>query len=93
MSAGVQGAYSGGYLATFTGTLNPSPTWPTLGSVGTVNYACDGVGNCPGYVSYLATYFTSYGSFVQPWWGWQYSTASHGTWINASAGNSGDITG
>ena len=93
VSAGVQGNYSGGYYATFTGTLLSSPLWATSGSVGAVDYACNGSGTCTGYINYLDQYFTSTASFAQPWWGWQYFAGAHGSWVNSSAGNSGDITG
>lgn len=93
--AGIKGTYNGGYSATFTGTLLASPAWRTNGSVGTVDYACDTAGNCPGYVSWIGQYFTvgSAADFNYVWWGWQYKAGKNGTWTNSSDGNSGDIAG
>jgi len=92
IGANVKGEFSGGYRATFTGTLLTTPLWPTHGSVGTVDYQCDALGNCSGYVDWVAQYFTPYSSFVQTWWGWSYKASGHhGTWVNSIAGNSGDI--
>lgn len=86
----VNGDMNGGYRATFNGTLTPG-SWPTNGSVGTTNYQCDIFANCPGRVDWVAKYFPGYTSFAQPWWGWRYDGGSHGTWINSSDGNSGNI--
>jgi len=41
MNQPINGNMSGGYRATFTGTLASSPSWPTHGSVGTTNYQCN----------------------------------------------------
>jgi hypothetical protein len=80
----------GGYQATITGSLLATPTWKKSGNVGTFNYACDLSGNCPGKVDWVAQYFgPSYG-FNFDWWGWTYQ-ASHGTWVNAITGNTGDV--
>lgn len=87
----VNGKMSGGYRATFNGTLSGSPAWPTNGSVGTTNYRCNIVADCPGRVDWVGQYFPGYSNFDQPWWGWQYKAGSHGTWINAVDGNSGNI--
>jgi hypothetical protein len=93
VGAGVTGNFSGGYTATFTGTLNPSPSKPTHGNIGTFNYNCDASGNCPGYVSWTDIYFTNVSNFNEDPWGWTYVTCNNGSWVNASTGNSGDITG
>jgi hypothetical protein len=99
----VNGSMSGGYRATFTGTLSvQDPTnWPAYGHVnGTTDYACvvylnkNDSSNCLGVVDWLSKYFTStddFASFTQPWWGWKYDGGSHGTWINSSDGNTGNI--
>lgn len=94
VSAGVEGTFEGGYRALITGTLNPSPSYKTRGDLGLFNYNCDMSFNCPGYVDWTQVYFTGGpSSFNEVWWGWQYHGAKHGTWINSSDGNSGDITG
>lgn len=89
-----RGEFKGGYRATIGGSLLLNPTWPTHGSVGTIDYQCDINHNCPGYVSWPAQYFGPGYSFDQPWWGWIYhGDDDSGTWINAITGNFGDILG
>lgn len=87
----INGDQFGGYRAILTGTLNPSPTWPTNGNVGTTNYKCDLSGICPGIVSWLGVYFNPTPTFDYSWWGWQYKAGSHGTWVNECA-NGTDTT-
>jgi hypothetical protein len=93
----INGPFSGGYRAILTGgTLLATPLWTTHGSVPTTNYQCDLTGNCPGNVNWVTQYFSGIdvnnsAEFNQEWWGWKYNGGSHGTWINASTGNSGDI--
>ena len=92
IGADVNGRMSGGYRATFNGTLLSSPLWSTTGNVGVFNYDCDLHANCPGRISWLEQYFgPGYSNFDQPWWGWKYVAGTHGTWINASTGSSGNI--
>jgi len=89
-----RGEFKGGYRATIGGSLLSNPTWPTHGSVGTIDYKCDINANCPGYVSWLAQYFTPGYSFDQPWWGWIYrGDDGSGTWVNAITGTFGNILG
>jgi hypothetical protein len=84
IGANVKGDFSGGYRATFTGTWLQTLLWPTHGNVGTVNYNT-------GYVDWVGQYFT-YSNFDMVWWGWSYKASGHhGTWVNSSDGNSGDI--
>ena len=87
----VNGPFSGGRRATITGTLLATPLWPTSGSVGTTNYQCDINANCPGFVSWPDQYFSAGYTYSDDWWGWKYDGGSHGTWINAISGNSGNI--
>lgn len=83
IGSNVRGEMRGGYRATFTGDLKDNPTWPTHGNVGTIDYQCDILGNCPGYVSWTAQYFDNFDNFDQPWWGWIYkANGRHGTWLN-----------
>lgn len=92
IAAGIEGTFEGGYRATITGTLNPSPSYRTKGNIGTFDYGCDvDTGSCTSLFSWLATYFTS-SSFTYDWWGWVYHGGSNGTWVNSSDGNQGDIT-
>jgi hypothetical protein len=97
---GVVGNFDGGYVATFTGTQNANPSvngvaLKTKGSIGKFDYACDDTGACPGYFDWVAVFFgpDADASFTYSSWGWTYHTSSNGTWINASSGNLGDITG
>ena len=83
---GVTGTMNGGYTATITGALLADPLWATRGHLDTLDYTSGGV-------SWLNQYFESGYVFNYEWWGWQYNAGSHGTWINAIDGNSGDITG
>lgn len=89
----VEGEMRGGYRATFNGTLLATTLWPKTGNVGTFDYDCDLAGNCgPGRVDWVGQYFgPGYTGFDKPWWGWTYNAGSHGTWINASEGSSGNI--
>jgi hypothetical protein len=93
----VNGKFSGGRRATIVGSLLASPLWATHGSVGTTNYQCDINGICPGFVAVFGTgswadkYFVTGATNVDAWWGWKYNGGSHGTWINALSGNSGNI--
>lgn len=89
--APIQGYLSGGRRAIIVGTLLTTPTWPTHGSVGTTNYQCDINGTCPGIVKWADKYFSTGYTNTDAWWGWRYTAGSHGTWINAVTGNSGNI--
>jgi len=91
-NAPVNGPFSGGERATITNaTLLATPTWTTNGNVGTFNYKGDLNGNKPGSVVWQDQYFTSGYTSNDDWWGWKYDGGSHGTWINAISGNSGNI--
>lgn len=97
ISAGITGTSEGGYRALFNGTLNPSPTEPTTGNLGTMDV------NTSSF-DWGQVYFGT-GNLNLVWWGWIYRTPQNGTWVNACAasdppnhnpacpGNSGDITG
>lgn len=93
VGAGVKGEMNGGYRATFDATLKATPSKPKFGNLGKFDYQCDVLGNCPGRVSWLGFYFDNVNNFDQPFWGWKYKTGHNGSWVNASTGNSGDITG
>ena len=75
------------------GTLNTSAT-PIADPDCTLAGACDGLTG-----KWVAYYFgagATYNYSPSPAdstgsWGWTYSTCGHGTWVNANAGNSGDI--
>jgi hypothetical protein len=80
VSAGITGKLKGGYTTTLlTGTLDSNQ--PTRGNLGTFDH-----NNRPSFMSYELS-----GALAD--WGWVYQTENNGTWINASTGSSGDITG
>jgi len=87
----INGDFSGGRRATIVGTLLTTPLWVTHGGVGTTNYQCNIFGTCPGVISWPGQYFNSGYTYNDDWWGWKYEAGSHGTWINAISGNSGNI--
>jgi hypothetical protein len=95
--AGIRGFFYGGYrTVSFTATQRATPlgSWPTQGFVGVVDYKCNATtADCPGYIDWVAQYFTdkSGPTLDLAWWGWEYRAGRHGTWVNASTGNSGDI--
>jgi hypothetical protein len=94
VSAGIAGAFIGGYRATqFTGTLLASPAAKTHGNIGTFDYMCDPTFTCPGFVDWTTLYFSTTSGFNLDWWGWIYHGGSNGTWVNAVSGSTGDITG
>ena len=86
-----RGPIQGGYAATIVGTPLASPAWTTNGNVGTTDYQCDIQGNCPGAISWVDQYFNSGSSFTYNWWGWIYRAGGNKVWVNASAGNQGDV--
>jgi hypothetical protein len=93
VSAGISGRINGGYTTTeFTGTLNSSPAYSTRGNLGSFDLQCVDANTCPGahpsFLSYVTPVTWDYAN-----WGWTYHTAKNGDWLNASSGNSGDITG
>jgi len=97
ISAGITGTSEGGYRALFTGTLNPSPTEPATGNLGTMDATTS-------TFDWGQVYFGT-DNLNLVWWGWIYRTPRNGTWVNACAaseppnynaacpGNAGDITG
>jgi len=87
----VRGHMQGGYRATFTGTFDPQ--LPTNGNIGPYDYTCNPDFSGCNYFDWLGAYFSSYADFDQPYWAWFYNTRTNGSWLNASTGNQGDITG
>lgn len=93
VSAGVRGVLDGGYRSTvFQGTFAPS-AYPTRGYLGTFDLGCDVDPGCGGAHPTPAAYFSSTSGFDLAWWGWIYRAGRHGTWLNASTGSAGDVTG
>ncbi len=89
--AGITGTFQGGYLATFTASAKPDPSYRSNGNLGTFDYH-----DRTTPFDWLGAYFVSsddFADFSQPWWGWIYHAGKNGTWGNASTSNQGDITG
>lgn len=84
LASGIQGAFEGGYQANFDGTF--TPTLKTNGTLPSVNYSVGGF-------DWVGAYFTDNTTFDQPYWAWNYHAGNNGSWVNASTGNLGDITG
>ncbi len=87
------GTFKGGYRGKITGTMKATPDLSTKGSIGTVDYHCDLVANCPGAFDWMSKYFATGATgftFNYQWWGWEYKYQNK-TWVNSSDGNSGDI--
>jgi hypothetical protein len=106
IAAGITGNSEGGYRALFTGTLNPSPAYPSRGDLGTFDYGWDGTDSGANTITpfdWSQIYFGT-GNLNLVWWGWIYRTPHNGTWVNACAAtdapnfnpacpsNAGDIT-
>lgn len=84
VGAGVTGTFEGGYQANFDGTF--TPTLKTNGNLPLVDYSVEGF-------DWVSAYFTGNTTFDQPYWAWNYHAGNNGSWVNASTGNLGDITG
>jgi hypothetical protein len=91
IGSGVAALMKGGRRALISGSLLPVPRWPTRGSVGTVDYKCDTTGYCASPVSWVEQYFAPGNTYSDAWWGWFYEAGSHGSWLNSSQGNWGNI--
>jgi len=92
IAAGITGTIKGGYVMTINEMLVSNPTYQTRGNIGTFDYQCDTVGNCPGAVNWIEAYFGPSPSYSYVSWGWTYHGGKNGTWVNSSDGNLGDIT-
>jgi len=85
VDAGISGRLNGGYVAMIpAATLDPSPAYATHGNLGSFDSSAR-----PSFLSY----FSGSPDWDFASWGWAYHTAKNGNWLNAAAGNSGDITG
>ena len=90
---GVVGTFEGGYSSTvFSATLKSSPDNRVRGSIGTFNYQCNAFG-CSNSSDWTTFYFDNVSGFDLSWWGWTYHAGNNGSWVDASSGISGDITG
>ena len=93
------GTFQGGYVATFSGTFNP--TLKTKGNIGSFDFGGTkadiilgtyGSGQTGSTVpfSYISAYFTGVTNFNYIDWGWTYHYKGQ-TWNNYSSGTTGDI--
>jgi hypothetical protein len=83
LDAGISGVINGGYTTGVYSSSFSSSDYATKGHLGTF----DANAAHPSILSYTPQW-----PYSQPYWGWSYHTAKNGDWVNASAGNSGDIT-
>ena len=94
LAGGFTGSMAGGYTATFSGSPNLNPGYPTSGYIGAFDLGGGAGGNTASF-GWVSTYFTvtdGFASFAAPTWGWAYQGGSCGTWYNTYLGSSGDIT-
>lgn len=92
VSAGIKGDISGGYTTgNFTASFLEHPDYRTFGNAGTFDLQCTDAYNCPGAHPTISSYVS--GSYDLTWWGWKYTTARHGHWINSIDADTGDIIG
>lgn len=93
IAAGITGSMTGGYRATITGALNPSPAFKVKGNLGTFDYGWTGDpdNGSPNPFRWTEIYFLSGYVFNFDWWGWVYNAAGNVIWFNTD-GNAGDIT-
>jgi hypothetical protein len=93
LAAGITGNIHGGYRALFSGALVANSAQPTFGNLGTFDYGWDGTDAGASNLhtfDWSQVYFGT-GNLNLVWWGWIYQAPGHGTWVNASTGNAGDI--
>jgi hypothetical protein len=71
-----------------------SPTVPTTGHIGDVDAGCNQQGECTS-TAYRVTsrYFARVNSIQFGWFSVKYDGGSHGTFVQSTDGNVGDITG
>jgi len=93
LTAGITGTISGGYrTVVFNGSLMTDPAYNTHGQLGSFDLQCDRNQNCPGDHPTISSYVSGWDGSLS-WWGWTYKTPQNGIWVNALAGNTGDIEG
>ena len=93
LTPGIEGTIEGGSTGTVTGSLKTSPSKRIRGNIGSIDLGCDPLtGTCTVVGSWLDYYFNSGYVFSYNWWGWIYHGGNNGSWVNATTGNSGDIT-
>jgi hypothetical protein len=92
VSGGVTGSLIGTDFLRIGGIF--SPTVPTTGYIGTVDAGCNQQGQCTD-TSYrvVSRYFARANSINFGWFAVTYDGGSHGTFLQSTDGNVGDITG
>ena len=88
-----KGSVEGGYFATVTGTLNPSPLWRTNGMVGTIDLvvAIRPPAPAPALPPTGPRCTSPAASVSLDWWGWIYHGGRFVKWVNSADGSSGTI--
>ena len=81
VAGGITGTFDGGYVTTdIVGKFKP--TYATQGDLGTFDTKCDLYFNCSGPHPSWLSYFKNPTAQEFVDWGWQYTTQSHGTWLD-----------
>lgn len=101
VKADVDGFMNGGRIATFTAHISPDVfklVSAGFANLGTVDYKCNGNGNCPGRYNWYDKFFKDVSNYNDQSWGWKYQVSlpklmkcSSSLWYNTASGNSGDI--
>ena len=92
VSGGVTGSLVGTSYLSISGIFSPSV--PTTGHIGDIDAGCDQQGQCTS-TAYRVTnrYFARVNTVKFGWFSATYGGGSHGTFIQSTDGNVGDITG
>jgi hypothetical protein len=96
ISAGITGSFRGGTRATFSGTFDPGIA--TSGDLGTFDSSCEisddrAAATCDGDGGFATDFFPERRDWTPVWEVWLYNGGAHGTWLQTTAGNAGDILG
>jgi hypothetical protein len=98
LEASVVGTFQGGATQIIYGVFNPGQN-RTKGSIGKYDADCNPeTGLCPGgggsvFNSWIDDYYEAGFRRTYLWWGWVYHGGNNGSWVNATGGNQGNITG
>lgn len=69
------------------------PKVPVTGSIGTIDYACDALLSCPGFVDWRSLFFLETGASGLESYSWGFSGGTYGTYVKRDFGIAGDIVG
>ena len=96
VNPGITGSIRGGRRFTFTGDWRPSRQ--TTGNLGVISSGCTIATNrlsftCQTQLKWESFFFASWSHSAGLYDEWLYSSSGHGTWLQTTDGNRGDITG